>query len=298
MPEGDTIFRAARTLEKVLAGQVVTGARSMVPAVPAARLSGRTVARVEARGKNLLIHFDDGRVLHTHMRMTGSWHVYRPGERWQRPERQARVVLETERFVAVCFAAPVVALLSAAELARHPSLSRLGPDPLSPSFDRTEARRRLRALGDRSVGEALLRQSALAGVGNVYKSEALFLCATDPFRLVRDLSDPELDRLVAKARELLSANVGGGPRTTRPSLTPERTWVYGRGGKPCRRCGTAIRMRRQGPDARSTYWCETCQPAGARAPGGPGSTSGDARTPKPPSGGRGNSPARARTPRS
>ncbi len=298
MPEGDTIFRAARTLEKVLSGQVVTGARSAVPAIPAAQLSGCTVARVEARGKNLLIHFDDGRVLHTHMRMTGSWHVYRPGERWQRPARQARVVLETERFVAVCFSAPVVALLSAAELARHPSLSRLGPDPLSPSFDRLEARRRLRELGERPVGEALLRQSALAGVGNVYKSEALFLCATDPFRLVRDFSDPELDRLIAKARELLSANVGGGPRTTRPSLTRERTWVYGRSGKPCRRCGTPIRMRRQGPEARSTYWCATCQPAGARSAEVSRSISEDARTPRPPSAGPGKSPARARTPRS
>lgn len=298
MPEGDTIFRAARTLEKVLSGQVVTGARSTVPSVLAERLTGRTVARVEARGKNLLIHFDDGRVLHTHMRMTGSWHVYRPGERWQRPERQARVVLETERFVAVCFAAPVVALLSAAELARHPSLSRLGPDPLSPAFDREEARRRLRELGERPVGEALLRQSALAGVGNVYKSETLFLCATDPFRLVRDLSDPELDRLVATARKLLSANVGAGPRTTRSSLTRERTWVYGRSGEPCRRCGTQIRMRRQGPEARSTYWCETCQPAEARPPEASGSISRDSRKPKPPSVGPGKNPARARTPRS
>ena len=298
MPEGDTIFRAARTLEKVLAGQVVTEARSSVPAVPAARLSGRTVERVEARGKNLLIHFDDGLALHTHMRMTGSWHVYRPGERWQKPERLARVVLATARFVAVCFNAPVVALLSAAELVRHPSLSRLGPDPLSRAFDPAEARRRLRELGDRPVGDALLRQSALAGVGNIYKSESLFLSATNPFRLVRDLTDPELDRLVAKARQLLSENVGAGPRATRPSLTRERTWVYRRNGKPCRRCGTEIRMRRQGAEARSTYWCGTCQPEGASPAEASTSTSGGSRTPKPPSAGPGRSPARARSPRS
>ena len=297
MPEGDTIFRAARTLEKVLGGAIVTEARSTVPAVSSARLSGRTVVRVEARGKNLLIHFDDGRVLHTHMRMTGSWHVYRPGERWQRPERQARVVLATARFVAVCFNAPVVAILSAAELARHPSLSRLGPDPLSPEFDAAQACRRLRELGDVPLGEALLRQSALAGVGNVYKSEALFLCGTNPFRLVRDLPEPELDLLVHKARDLLSANVGAGPRTTRPSLTRERTWVYGRSGRPCRRCGTEIRMRRQGPEARSTYWCENCQPAGASGAAESKSISEDARTPKPPSAAPGKSPARARTPR-
>ena len=197
MPEGDTIFRAARTLEKVLSGQVVTGARSAVPAIPAAHLSGCTVARVEARGKNLLIHFDDGRVLHTHMRMTGSWHLYRPGERWQRPARQARSCSRPTR------SRRSASARRSSRFSRPPSsapslLSRLGPDPLSPSFDRLEARRRLRELGERPVGEALLRQSALAGVGNVYKSEALFLCADRSLPARPRLPDPELDRLIAK----------------------------------------------------------------------------------------------------
>jgi endonuclease VIII len=192
------------------------------------------------------------------MRMTGSWHLYRPGERWQRPERQARVVLETSRFVAVCFAAPVVELLGKGEERRHPSLSRLGPDLLSAGFDPAEARRRLRALGDLPIGEALLAQSAVAGIGNVYKSETLFLCGVDPFVRVRDLSDAVLDGIVAKARALMSANLVGRARATRGGRG-SRTWVYRRRGRACLRCGTPIRMRRQGDAGRSTYWCPSCQ---------------------------------------
>ncbi|MEP6994226.1 MAG: DNA-formamidopyrimidine glycosylase family protein [Acidobacteriota bacterium] len=269
MPEGDTIWRAARTLQRVLGGQRLIAARSEIPAVDRAALAGHTVARVESRGKNLLIHLDDGRVLHTHMRMSGSWHVYRPGERWQRPQRQAKVVLETDRFVAVCFNAPVVELLSAGELRRHPALSRLGPDVLSPDFDPARTRLKIRARSELAIGEALIAQSALAGVGNIYKSETLFLCGMDPFRLVRDLSDRDIDRLVAKARTLMSANLGTAPRATRPSLSRERTWVYGRRGRPCRRCTATIQMGRQGTQARSTYWCPTCQPKPDERPARP-----------------------------
>jgi len=260
VPEGDTIWRAARTLHRALAGQSVVAARSAVAAVDETALVGRTVDSVESRGKNLLIRLDDGRVLYTHMRMTGSWHVYRPGERWQRPARQARVVLETARYVAVCFSAPVVELLSPGAERRHPALARLGPDLLSAGFDREEARRRLRARGELPVGEAILAQDALAGIGNIYKSETLFLCGVDPFRRVRELSDAELDRIVERARALMSANLDAGPRSTRGNAGgSQRMWVYRRSGRPCRRCGTAIRMRRQGTDARSTYWCTRCQ---------------------------------------
>jgi endonuclease-8 len=259
VPEGDTIWRAARTLHRALAGDTVVAARSAVRGLAGEALVGRSVVSVESLGKNLLIRFDDGRTLHTHMRMSGSWHLYRPGERWQRPERQARVVLETGRFVAVCFAAPVVELLAKDGERRHPGLSRLGPDLLSAGFDPAEARRRLRALGDRTIGEALLAQSAVAGIGNVYKSETLFLCAIDPFRRVRELSDDELDRVVARARALMSANLGAQARATRSGPGSERTWVYRRRGRPCLRCGTTIRMRRQGEAGRSTYWCPSCQ---------------------------------------
>lgn len=267
MPEGDTILRAARTLDKVLAGKTLTAARSTAPRAPAEGLPGLRVERVEARGKNLLVHLSDGRVLHTHMRMTGSWHVYRAGERWQKPARQARFVLETGDWVAVCFNAPVIELLTAAELARHTPLSALGPDVLAPDFDLVEARTRLRARAELEIGEALMDQRALAGIGNVYKSETLFLCGVDPFLPVAALSDRDLDRLVSKARALMAANVSGAPRATRPGLTSaERTWVYGRSRRPCRRCATPIRMRRQGTAARSTYWCPVCQFQGRDEP--------------------------------
>jgi len=259
MPEGDTILRTARTLSRVLGGEVLTAARSSVPEVERARLSGRRVARVEARGKNLLIHFDDGRALYTHMRMTGSWHVYRHGERWQKPERLARVVLETAAFVTVVFSAPVVEILSPRELARHPSLERLGPDVLSPDFDLDEACRRMRNVPGETLAEALLRQSAVAGIGNIYKSETLFVCRADPFAPVSATDDRTLRSLLAKARDLMSRNLGSGPRRTRSDLAGERHWVYGRRGRPCRRCGHAIRMRRQGAGLRSTYWCPDCQ---------------------------------------
>ena len=259
MPEGDTILRAARTLSKVLAGKALTRVESPLRAIAGAGLEGRRIEKVEARGKNLLVEFDDGRVLHTHMRMTGAWHVYRPGERWQRPRRQVRVVLATEEFVTVCFDAPVVRLLSPAERTRDAVLTALGPDILASDFDYAEARRRLRAFADRPIGEAVMRQSAVAGIGNVYKSETLFLCGVDPFAPVAALSDRALGLVLEKARARMTVNLPGGARGTRPSLTRERTWVYGRSGRPCRRCGTAIRMRRQGADARSTYWCPSCQ---------------------------------------
>jgi endonuclease-8 len=259
MPEGDTIFRAARTLARVLDGETLTRVTSMVAAVERAGLAGHRVDRVEARGKNLLMHFDDSRVLYTHMRMTGSWHVYRHGEPWQKARDAAQVVLETERFVTVAFNAPVVELLSARQLARHPVLGRLGPDVLSKEFDPEEACRRMRAHPDLSLAEALLLQSALAGVGNVYKSEVLFLCRTDPFGRVADADAAGLRRIVDESRRLMARNLVGGARRTRNSLSGERTWVYGRKGRPCRRCGSEIRMRRHGAGLRSTYWCPSCQ---------------------------------------
>jgi endonuclease-8 len=269
MPEGDTIHRAARTLDRVLGGQTLSAVESPIPQIASAGLEGASVSRVEARGKNLLVLFDDGRVLHTHMRMSGSWHVYRPGERWQRPRRHARVVLATPEFVTVCFDAPVVRLLRPGATERDAKLAALGPDMLAPGFDRSEARRRLRALGEMEIGEALLRQSAVAGIGNVYKSETLFLCRQDPFAPVGGLSDRSLELVLDTARRLMSASLHGGARATRRSLTRltrERTWVYGRRGRPCRRCGTSIRMRRQGVEGRSTYWCPSCQ-AGPERPG-------------------------------
>jgi len=257
MPEGDTIWRAAQTLHKALAGRSVVAASSPVAGVSAAGLAGRTVVAVESRGKNLLIRLDDGRVVYTHMRMTGSWHIYRPGERWQRPERQARLVLETERYVAVCFNAPVVEVLTASALRRHAVLSALGPDLLSAGFDAAAARRRLRALGSLPIGEALMRQTALAGIGNVYKSETLFAERVDPRTPVSQLSDETLRAIFERAHVLMRSNLD---RPGRRRTTASGYAVYRRGGRPCPRCGTPITRTVQGIDQpRSTYYCASCQ---------------------------------------
>jgi endonuclease-8 len=259
MPEGDTIFRTAATLRRALRGEILTGFRARVPGMDDVSLTGRRVTGVEARGKNLLIQLEGDLVLHTHMRMTGSWHVYRPGERWRKPERGARVVLETSRFVAICFNAPVVELKPAAAVERSPLLQ-LGPDLLDPAFDPADALRRLRRYGERTVGEAILIQRAVAGIGNVYKSEGLFLAGIHPVRKVEELTDEEIELLLRTARGLMVQNLDGFPRITRRGSPGGRYWVYGRSGRPCIRCGTRIRRERQGLAGRSTYWCPTCQP--------------------------------------
>jgi endonuclease VIII len=265
LPEGDTLWRAARSLQAALAGQVVTGFRSTVPAVSAAarrlRVVGDTVVAAEARGKHLLLRFGRGGALHTHMRMSGSWHLYRPGSRWQRPAQQARVVVETARAVAVCFAAPVVELLPPGGEAAHPRLRALGPDVLAPTFTPAPAVAGLRARPALEVADALLDQTALSGIGNVYKSETLFLCGVDPFAEVAALDDRALDRLVRTAERLMKRNLEPAVRRTTPRGSGPRLWVYQRAGRPCRRCATPILMRRQGHWGRLTYWCPRCQPA-------------------------------------
>ncbi len=265
MPEGDTIWRTARTLEAALAGRMVTAFESSLPEVAARgralRLVGRTIEEVAPRGKHLLVTFSGGAVLHTHMRMTGSWHVYRPKSRWRGPVHLARAVVRTDAYVAVCFAAPVVELLTAAELRAHGPLQELGPDLLSRDFDPARARLGLRERNDAEIGDALLDQTALAGIGNVYKSEVLFLCGTNPFRRVADLDDALLDRIVATAGVLMKRNLDASERRTTAGLIRDPLWVYGRGGRPCRRCGTTIERRAQGKDVRSTWWCPRCQPS-------------------------------------
>jgi endonuclease-8 len=222
---------------------------------------GRTIEAVESRGKHLLVRFSGGPVLHTHQGMRGSWRL-QTRVRQARWPPSTRAVIETADVVAICALAPVVELLSARQAQAHPALSRLGPDLLGPGFDAQAARRRLRARRDAEIGEALLDQTALAGIGNVYKSEILFLCGVSPFTRIRELDDATLDRLVARAGELLRRNTGpSGPRRL-PGLTPGRLWVYRRSGQPCLRCGTAIQRAVLGEQARSTYYCPSCQGLG------------------------------------
>jgi len=259
MPEGDTLFRTAYTLRLALKDRAITEFRSPLPALIDANLIGRTIVDVEARGKNLLIHFDDGRALYSHLRMDGSWHIYKQNVPWQKPERLAKAVIETEEYIAVCFNAPVVELLTQTGIKRHPVLVKLGPDLLKENFDWDETLLRLRAKNEISIGEALLRQYILAGIGNVYKSEVLFLCGANPFAPVNKYSDHDLKNIVYKARELLQQNIRGKLRTTRNAMDKQRYWVYERSGLPCRKCGKKIQMCRQGLDGRSTYWCPNCQ---------------------------------------
>ncbi|HEX7226107.1 MAG TPA: DNA-formamidopyrimidine glycosylase family protein [Candidatus Limnocylindria bacterium] len=267
MPEGDTIFRTATVLRAALVGRRVTSARAQprpglrrVPDLSV--LVGASVATVEARGKHLLIGFDSGLTLRSHLRMSGSWHRYRPGEPWRRPRSQASAILETPEAVAVAFNTPVVELLTAAELRRSRPLTTLGPDLLSASFDAEEALRRLRDRNAEQLGNALLDQRAVAGIGNVYKSEVAFLERLDPWASVAACDDEELRAVLATARRLLQANTRGGERVTTGSPSRgERLWVYGRAGRPCRRCGTLVRHGRQGDLARLTYWCPRCQPS-------------------------------------
>ncbi|HET9793573.1 MAG TPA: DNA-formamidopyrimidine glycosylase family protein [Thermoanaerobaculia bacterium] len=254
MPEGDTISRAAFTLRRALAGQTVRSFRSVAGN---GALAGRRIEAVESAGKNLLVRFDDGRMLRTHMRMHGSWHLYRPGEAWRKPAGFARVVLETDDWTAVCFSAPVVEILRAGEERSHPALSRLGPDIVGGAFDADEAIARLRRHPELEIGDVLLRQDAISGIGNIWKSETLFRCRVDPFARVASLPDRALSEIVSTARRLMAARAGAASDPRRTTLAG---WaVYRRSGRPCRRCGTAVAMRRQGRDRRSTYYCPGCQ---------------------------------------
>ncbi len=280
MPEGDTIFRTARTLDKALAGATVTGFETPVARLASADdkspVTGRVVERVEARGKWLLIHFSGDLILVTHMLMSGSWHIYRLGERWKRPRSQMRLLIRTPQYEAVAFAVPVTEFHTARSLVRSSAIPKLGPDLLRAGFAQDEAKSRIRARSDEEIGNVLLDQKVMAGIGNVFKSEICFVCGVHPFRLVSSLSEREVDCLVDSARRLMAANATessgdqivtytGLRRTTGRSDPTARVWVYRRRGEECRRCGSTIEMRKQGPGARSTFWCPDCQPIVASA---------------------------------
>jgi endonuclease VIII len=279
MPEGDTIFRAARTLHRALAGHVVVRFDSVLPALMRVHtdtpVTGRPVEAVWSAGKHLLMRFGGELVLRTHMRMHGSWHIYRPEEAWQRPRGDMRVLLATNDIVAVGFNVPVAEFIAANRLTHHAELARLGPDLLADEFDEAEAIRRMRAHPRRPLADVLLNQQVVAGVGNVYKSEVLFVCGVNPWVRTADVDDETLVRLLATSRRMLRLNVrdgvramttyGGLRRTTGRDNPRDRLWVYGRAGQRCRRCGAGILMKKDRPDARLTYWCPECQGGAGRA---------------------------------
>jgi endonuclease-8 len=273
MPEGDTIFRAARTLNTALAGQTVTRFESVL--APIAQLdrnepiAGRVIERVAAAGKHLLVSFSGGLVLRTHMRMNGSWHIYRPGERWQMPARAMRIRIDTADWVAIAFNVYVAEFVPQEALQRHRPLARLGPDLLG-DFDPARALALVRQQHHLPLHDVLLDQRVMAGIGNVYKSEILFLSGLHPDTPADAVDDSRWLAMMRLAQELLRANVAetsgqqietyrGLRRTTGRMNPADRLWVYSRGGQPCRKCGTTIASRKDGDDARVTYWCPRCQ---------------------------------------
>lgn len=262
MPEGDTVWLAAHRLHEALAGRVLRRTDFRVPRLATADLAGQTVVEVVPRGKHLLARTDAGLTLHTHFKMDGTWRLFRPGQRWTGgPGHQVRAVLETDDTVAVGYRLPVVEILPTAD--EDTVVGHLGPDTCGPDWDLDEAVRRFTVRPEREAGPALLDQRNLAGIGNLYKSEVLFLRGVTPWTRVGDLADPRA--LVDLAQRLIAANRTRPEQVTTGDLRRGRQhWVYGRAGRPCLRCGTPVRVADQ-PEpgaeeqARISFWCPQCQ---------------------------------------
>jgi endonuclease VIII len=272
VPEGDTVWNTARALHRALAGERLTASDFRVPALATTDLSGWTVTESACRGKHLLLRLrspDGSRkmTLHSHLRMEGEWRAYGPAGRWPpRPAHLIRVVLRTPSAVAVGYHLHELALVPTEQ--EGDLVGYLGPDLLGDDWDPAEAVRRLSSHPDATIAEALLDQTSLAGVGNMYKCEVLFLRGIHPWTPVRDV--PDLLALVTLAQKLLAANRGRGTQSTTGSLHRGQTfYVYGRRAAPCRRCAGPISKAEQGE--RVTYWCPRCQPAPAFDAGEPGS---------------------------
>jgi endonuclease-8 len=259
VPEGDTVHRTARRLHRALAGQLLTGTDFRVPRLATTDLTGSLVVETIARGKHLLTRFEGAEALslHTHLKMEGSWRVYARGERWKRPAHQARVVLETASHQAVGFSLGIVELIPTSQ--EPDVVGHLGPDLLGPDWDEDEALRRLRADPDRPVVEALVDQTRLAGIGNMYAAELCFVSGLHPQTPMSDV--PDLLRLLRVARQMLEQNVTRATQATTGNLR-EPFWVYRRDKAPCRRCGTPIEVAMRGEPGRerASYWCPRCQP--------------------------------------
>ncbi len=279
MPEGDTIFRAARALQKALGGKVVTAFEANVAKLASVAddkgIVGRTVEKVDARGKWCLMHFSDDLILVTHMLMSGSWHIYRVGERWYSPRSSMRCSVTCGDFVAVAFNVPVTEFHTERSLARYSQVPKLGLDILSSEYSIDSGVQAMRNYGaqypEAEVGVTLLNQRVMAGLGNVYKSEVPFAAGVNPFRQMRTLADREMEVMAEVSGRYMRANIvdgaadgivtyAGNRRTTHSMNAGDRLWVYGRQGQECRRCGALVMMRKQGEQVRSTYWCPQCQP--------------------------------------
>ncbi len=284
MPEGPTIRHTADLLRDALEGQQITRLHSSLKKVAtegwAEKITGQAVRAVRAHGKNLFIDFANDWTLYTHMMMWGAWHIYAQSEPWRREARKARVVFETTTHCAVLFSAPVCQLLHTSELATHQT-SALGPDLLSESFgaaERSEIRRRLQAQGNASIGEAIMNQTVMAGIGNILKSEILFAARIHPERPAASLSDEEFERLIATSQDMMhrAYDTNGFVQVFLPPALRQATgklgYGYGRSGQVCLRCGGTIVMVRQGPMQRMTFFCPFCQPLDPTHPPAPQET--------------------------
>jgi endonuclease-8 len=263
MPEGDTIHRAAKVLHAALAGKRITTFETVLPALERVELTGRTIEGVRAIGKNLVMDFSGGLHLRTHMRMHGTWHIYRPGERWRKRRADMRIVIATEDFVAIAFNVPIAELHDTASLARQEDMRRIGPDLIGETFDEAEALRRIRERADSEIADVILNQRVVSGIGNEFKSELLFMAGINPFARVEEIADDQLAELLRISRKVMQMNVvkRRQGRETTGSLDPsQKKYVFSRGGDPCRKCGTSIEYAKQGRDVRGTYWCPRCQP--------------------------------------
>lgn len=266
MPEGDTLARIASVLRPLLVGHEIVAAHGRPGGVQLQRVVGHTVLAVANRGKHLLIDFDNGLTLHTHLGLHGSWQRYPRGRYFPRSPARVGAYLETSDWVAVCLDAPTAELLETRAVAIHPQLRGLGSDTSNEGFDAEDALRRLRTarFADMPIGDALLDQSAVAGFGNVYRSELPFLERVNPFTPTGAVPDAKLRAMLERGEKLVKINSGGGARVTTSAGTPADLYVYGRTGRPCLRCRTLIKSRvtKRTPDSppRRVYWCPSCQP--------------------------------------
>jgi endonuclease-8 len=279
MPEGDTVWLAAQRMHTALAGSTLRRGEFRIPQLATIDLAGSVVREVVPRGKHLLIRLEDGRTLRTHFRMDGSWHIYRPGTSWKGgPAYDVRTVLTTDEWECVGYRLHDIDLVPTTEEDRL--VGHLGPDILGPDWDLAEALRRLQERPDEQIGVALLDQRNLAGIGNLYKVESLFLLGVHPWTRVADV--PDLTALVERARTLMRANLHHPQQnTTGDRRRGHDHWVFGRRAKPCRRCGTAILLGEQGPatQERVTWWCPSCQ--AARSTIDPTARTGEPGRPRP-----------------
>jgi endonuclease-8 len=253
MAEGDSILRIAQRMRSSLEGaeiSVRTPGQRRPDGLAATELNGRTLERVESRGKHLLMHFEGELVLHSHLGMKGSWQLYEDGQRWRRPARDAWIALAGNDTEAVNFGGSKLRLVREAQLNRDPRLARLGPDILAEDFDPAIAAARIRSRPELRIGDALLGQRLVAGIGNIFRSEGCFAAGIDPRTQAGDLSDDQIVGILEATRTLMLEAVKTGRQPNH---------VYRRAGRPCERCGTRIASQAQGETARTTYWCPGCQ---------------------------------------